>query len=310
MLGGAGLTRRIAGAAAAFVAVTLLPGCAPAGSSTTPGSPADAPSRADHTTQSTSSVRGSNKSVAWHELRRVMAQVPVLPGARAVEHAPVAALDRPQQTIGSPNLLSLTRWWTAPGAVSEALDYLSGHPPPGLRVTGHGTETSPGVVVESLMFDRRPTAAYNQLTLVIAVTRRGDGVAVRADAEAVWLPRRTAAEHIDKTLTSVDVTVIRPGVAPPVHRTVAGHRAQMLADVVNRLPVQPPGAEYCPADFGYVDTLVFHVDGPDVVMRADVTGCANVGVTVARRTQPALKGGGAIDRAVTTALGLQVTREP
>lgn len=296
------MTRRTAGAAAAFVALTLLPGCAAAGSSVTPGSPGGAPSRADRTTRSIPSVRGSNKSIAWRKLRRVLAQAPVLPGGRAVRHSPVPALDKAPQTIGSPNFLEVTGWWTAPGTVSEALDYLRGHPPAGLRASGHGTFTSPGVVVETLLFDGQPTGAYNQLTLVVAVTPRGDGVAVRVDAEAAWLPRRTAAEHIDGTLTSVDVSVTRPGVAPTVHRTVRGRRAQMLATVVNQLPVQPPGAFSCPIDRGYTDTLLFHVDGPDVLMRAEVEGCGTVQVTVSRGTQPALQGGLTVDRAVTATL--------
>jgi hypothetical protein len=295
------LTRRSAGAAAAFVALTLLPGCAAAGSSVTPGSPGDAPSRAARTTRSIPSVRGSNKSIAWRKLRWVLAQAAVLPGGRAVRHSPVAALDKPPQTIGSPNFLEATGWWTAPGTVSEALDYLRGHPPAGLRDSGHGTFTSPGVVVESLLFDGQPTDAYNQFSLVVAVTRMGDGVAVRVDAESVWLPRRTAAEHIDGTLTSVDVSVARPGVAPTVHRTVRGRRAQMLATVVNQRPVQPRTFS-CPIDRGYTDTLRFHVDGPDVLMRAEVEGCGTVQVTVSRRTQPALQGGLAVDRAVTAAL--------
>ena len=302
------MTRRIAGAAAAFVALTLLPGCAAAGSPVTPGLPGDAASRADQPTQGIPSARGSNKSIAWRELRRVLAQEPVLPGGRAVRHSPVAALGKPPQTIGSPNFLEATGWWTAPGTVSEALDYLRGHPPTRLRASGHGTLTAPGVVVASLMFDGQPTDAYNQLTLVMAVTRMGAGVAVRVDAQAVWLPRRTAAERIDATLTYVDVSITRPGVAPTVHRTVRGRHAQMLATVVNRLPVQPPGAFSCPIDRGYTDSLLFHVDGPDVLVRAEVEGCGTVQVTVARRTQPALQGGLAVDRAVTAALGLSGTR--
>jgi hypothetical protein len=161
------------------------------------------------------------------------------------------------------------------------------------------------VVVKSLMLDGPDTTAYRQLTLVMAVTRHGRGVAVRADAEAVWLPRRTAAEHIDAaTLTSVDVTVTRPQLAPTVHRTLSGHRARVLATVVNHLPVRTPGIYHCPADLGHVDTLVFHGHGPDVVVRADATGCTTVQVTVSGRRQPLLQGGSTLDKVVVKALGL------
>jgi len=160
------------------------------------------------------------------------------------------------------------------------------------------------------MYDGRPTAAYSQLTLVVAVTREGQGVAVRADAEAVWLPRRTAAEHIGATLTLLDVTVIRPGVAPTVHRTVTGHLARRLADVVDHLPVRSPGLSICPNDPGYADLLVFHLDGPDVVVRADATGCATAQLTVSHRTQPSLQGGSAVDSAVIKALDLPAAYDP
>ncbi|MGZ6917446.1 MAG: hypothetical protein ACXVG8_18970 [Oryzihumus sp.] len=128
-------------------------------------------------------------------------------------------------------------------------------------------------------------------------------MAVRADAEAVWLPRRTAAEHIG-ALVSLDVTVRRPGMAPTVHRTLTGHRARRLADIVNHLAVRSPGLSSCPNDPGYTDVLVFHVDGPDVVVRADATGCATVQLTVSHRGQPSLQGGSAVDAAVSKALHL------
>ena len=155
------------------------------------------------------------------------------------------------------------------------------------------------------MLEGLDTTAYRQLTLVMAVTRHGRGVAVRADAEAVWLPRRTLAEHIDAaTLTSVDVTITRPEAAPTVRRTLTGHRARALATIVNHLQVRAPGTYSCPDDLGSVDSFVFHGHGPDVVVRADVTGCAAVQVTISGRRQPTLQGGSALEKAVIKALGL------
>lgn len=292
------MTRRVGVAAAAVVAMTLVAGCGQAGKSIPPVSSPSGPSTADRTPP------GSNRAATWHTVRQVLADAPVVPDARLARRAPVAALRKPEQSIASSNLVMATRWWTAPGTVSAALRYWRAHPPAGLRVGGRGTRTSPGVVVESLSFDGHPTHAYSQLTLVMAVTQQPHGVAVRAEAQALWLPSRTTAEHIPPTVKSVDVTVRRPGVAPIVHRIVSGHRAGVLADAVNRLPVFPPGTYNCPADRGFVDSLVFHMPGPDVVVRAHVGGCSIVSVTVGHRSQPALNGGGPVDAAVVKVLHL------
>ena len=291
---------------AAFVVVLLLlAGCAQTTGSPTAASSVKAPGMAARTTSVSTVTASPNLAITRRKVRRVLATVPVLPGARSVPHPPSASLAKPAQTIGSPNVVMSTRWWRAPGTVPAALRYLRAHPPAHLRPTGHGTFTSPRVVVKSLILDGRDTSAYRQLTLVIAVSRYRRGVAVRADAEAVWLPLRTVAEHVNTaTLTSVDVTVTRPEAARTVHRTLTAQRARALARGVNRLPVGTPGTYSCPADLGYVDSLVFHVRGPDVVLRADTTGCATVQVTVSGRRQPSLQGGSVLDHAVVKALGL------
>jgi hypothetical protein len=209
------------------------------------------------------------------------------------------------QTVASPNVVTATRWWTAPGTVEEALGYLRAHPPAGLRGGGHGAFLTSRVTVRGLMFDGRSTRAYRGLTLVVAVTRHGAGVAVRADAQAVWVPARTPAEHIDPTtLTSVDVTVTRLEVAPTAHRAVTGADARALAAVVNGLPVLTPGTRGCMRDLGSVDSLVFHGAGPDVVVRAEATGCMVAEVSVSGRPQPVLAGGSLVDQAVVELLGL------
>jgi hypothetical protein len=305
------LSKHVTAAAAAVVAMVLLPGCAQAGRSPASAPSTRAPGRAGGTTSISSVTASPNKAITWRKVRQVLAGVPVLPGARPVRHPPSAALAKPAQTIGSPNLVMTTRWWTAPGTVPAALRYLRAHPSTDLRLTGHGTFTSPSLVVRSLMLDGPDTTAYRQLTLVMAVTRHGRGVAVRADAEAVWLPRRTDAEHIDAAaLTSVDVTITRLGAAPTVHRTLTGHRARVLATIVNHLPVLTPGTYHCPDDLGYVDSLVFHGRGPAVVVRADATGCATVQVTVSGRRQPALEGGSTLGKAAVKALALPAAYAP
>ena len=121
------------------------------------------------------------------------------------------------------------------GSVDAALRYLRAHPPRGFVVTGSGSSRGSGPEVDSLLLDGRSTRAYRQLGLLLDVTRDRDGVAVRAEAQALWLPRRTAAEHLGGRVTSVDVTLARQGDAPALR----GDRT----------------------------TLVFHGDGPDAAVR-------------------------------------------
>ncbi len=246
----------------------------------------------------------ANKSATWRTVRRVLAEAPVLPGAHLAARPPVALLRKPMESIQSPNFLKATRWWTAPGTVSAALSYLRAHPPTGLHSSGGETLTWPDAAAKGVTFDGRQTGVYSQLSLVMAVARDGDGVAVRADAEALWLPGRSPAEHIAADVKSVAVTVRRPGSAPTLHRVVTGRHATALADVVNQLPVFPPGTYNCPMDRGFVDSLVFRVPGPDIAMQADITGCSTVSVTVDGRRQPELSDADRVDAAVLKALHL------
>ena len=294
------MTRLVAAAGAAGITLALLSACAQT------VAPTAATPSAARTTAIAAVAAPSHEAVTQRVVRRILDETPALPGSRPSRRTPDSALARPMETSASPNFVSATRWWTAPGTVAGALDYLRAHPPAGMRATGHGSFGAPQVVVRDLTFDGRSTRAYRQPTLVIAVTRHGGGVAVRADAGAVWRPSRTAAEHVDPaTLTTLDVTVTRPGVAPTLHRTVTGRRARALAAVVNGLPTQTPGSFGCLMDHGYVDTLVFHGGaGPDVVVRAEASGCLVAQVSVSGRPQPALAGGGVLDQALTRSLSL------
>jgi hypothetical protein len=127
------------------------------------------------------------------------------------------------------------------------------------------------------------------------------------------LPARTEAERIPAAATSVDVVVTGPstsagsGAAPAAHRVLSGAAVRQLADVVNSLPVWPPGTYSCPADFGYTDVLTFSGPGVEIEVTADVSGCQGVTVASAGPLSPQLAGGGRVDAAVMAALGL--TRE-
>jgi hypothetical protein len=243
-------------------------------------------------------------------VERLLNAAPVLPGADVVDHAPTPALQQPFMQPGSPNDVDRIRWWTAPGTVNAALAYFRAHPAPGVvKWTSEGR----GNPIHSLLFNAsgaqwtNPTA-YAVPGLFISVVQLGDHVAVRANAHAVWLPQRTPAEQIPMNVTSVDVILDRHAYAPRITRTLAAPAARSLATVVNSLPVEIPGGR-CPADIGFTDTLTFHTPTTVIRVAVEVEGCQPVTVTrPGGAPQPVLSGGGRLNHALITTLGLPKSR--
>jgi hypothetical protein len=117
-------------------------------------------------------------SYARADLERELATAPVLPGAIETSRSPTPALDdTPQRDLR----VDLNRWWTAPGSVAHALEYLKAHPPSGAEVDGTGTRTQPGQLsVYSIVYGH---AAEALPMLEIDVTAYRDGVAVHANVQ-------------------------------------------------------------------------------------------------------------------------------
>jgi hypothetical protein len=243
-------------------------------------------------------------SVTVRAVRRLLAAAPAPRDAHPADDPP--ALRKAATTVASPNFVDRSRSWTAPGSTSAALAYLRAHLPAGLTADGRGSEYGPDrPTVYTIQGDatgdrwRRPLV-YTGLQLEFSVVRHGHGIAVRVDAQAVWLPPRSAAEHVPANARAVTVVVRRTGGTPTVRRTLGASKARSLAALVDRLPVSEPGTVNCPMDRGFTDTLTFGA----VRVTAQVGGCEYVTVTSHGTRQPTLDGGGRIDRAVTSALGL------
>jgi hypothetical protein len=254
----------------------------------------------------------SNREVTQRAVSSLLADAPVLPGAATVDHAPVAGLKDPLQAPVADNLVQQTRWWTAPGTVDAALQYLKSQGgATGLSVHGGGSlGSSSGEDVEILVLVRGDPAAgdgassdaYSQLALVLGVTRSATGVAVRVDAQAVVRPARSEAEHIPDGVTSVDIVVTRPPESP-VHRVLTGEKVHDLAQVVDELATLPPLATSCPAAARSVQ-LTFTGADVDIVVEAGPGACGAVTVRSGGEFQPTLAGGPQVYAAVMAALGL------
>jgi hypothetical protein len=227
----------------------------------------------------TSQPSPSNEVATRNHLAQLIAIVPVLPGAVSSPAAPDSALTQAFQEPVSPNLVALTRWWTAPGSAAEAINYFDSHPPMGLTVSGHAQVNGATFAVTGVTFDdATPAAEYDQAQLVVTVAERDGHVDVRADAQAIWLPSRGADDMITGTVTSIDVTIDRRGRLPTVDRTLSGADAQSLVTTINALRVVSPGTRHCPADMGGEDRLVVHTTSRNINVVVAASGCGFVQV--------------------------------
>jgi hypothetical protein len=224
-------------------------------------------------------------------------------GSTLVTHPPSDV--GPLSTTESPDVVSQKLVYTAPMTMDSAISWYRAHPPTNTTSSGSSTTSDHGVVTgRGIFFDPRHGAStrdYTGLEVQIAVSSRpAGGVWVEAYAEAVWMPRRTVAEHVPSSATSV--TVVRTGPGGRHVDTVTGAGVRTLARAVNGLGVAQPGTFNCPMDNGRGVRLTFRGPFAPKVFRADVTGCGFVGVAVDGRRQPSLSGGGVVERAVRRAL--------
>ena len=140
--------------------------------------------------------------------------------------------------------------------------------------------------------------ASAQLVLTIAPASSG-GSLLRADAQVIWYPPRSAAEHIDPAryhVLSLVVTIF--GRHPHTVRKVVTSQAFIarLAETLDRSQAEPTATVVCPADFEDYQ-LSFSVSGsshPAVTVRANETGCGGAQVAVNGQSQPSLADYGAV----------------
>ena len=252
----------------------------------------------------------SPRAVTQRAVARLLAAAPVPPSATRAAKAPVAALAKPLSEPASTNLVRRTAWWVVPGGVDQALAFVTAHRPAG--VTASGSQESgggSGPTVRGLTFDatgrqwRRPDT-YAQFELSVAATADGNRTVLRVDAEAIWLPARSASARIPDSVTSVDVVEYRGDGSIALRRTLPAGPARRLADEINALPTQPPGEYSCPMDDGRTDGLTLHAPGRAIAVRVAVTGCGEVTVGGRGRGHPILTGG----RDVHAAIGRELKR--
>ena len=242
-------------------------------------------------------------------LDRMVDAVILPPDAVVSRCSPASELSTIQVGGASPGFaVDRFRWWTSSLSPAQVLAFVTRHPPAGTTSSGSGVVGD----IRSVTFLGSawpPSSGWPED--VVSVTAVGTGTGIRVDADAIWIPSRTAAETVPEDVDSVDVTLLyRP---TDVHRTLGRADARRIGAALNKLAPSPPVyvSGGLAGDTGHVDYLVFHTDRqPDIEVNLVVDGpWLGADVTVHGRQQPLLGGYGTrgpqprtVDAAITAAL--------
>jgi hypothetical protein len=266
---------------------------------------------------------------------RIIASFPVPPGAARSARAPSPLLGAPPEGPATPDVVTATRWWTAPGRPQAVLAWVAAHLPAGFALGGQGSggygprvRVRPGVTRPPQTV-QHPDEWFDQFDLPVVpnvLTQRwllvdvaaagGGRTAIRVDAQVVWLPARPAAERMPRQARVVTVAPVfgvgsvsaRDRRADPAVTITDPAKVAAIAAVVDGLPVFPPGTMSCPADFGSKIRLTFRAsrNGPVLAqVTGDDSGCEGVSVVVGGTSQPALGDGGSLQRDVLSIAGIR-----
>ena len=166
------------------------------------------------------------------------------PGATRTGPLTVAVLAQVDQPL-SPDLVTRTRWYLAPGKPLTVLAWVTEHCPSGMTLAGAGGEGwsparcgSARQLPQPRLPGMRPglrfPAVWDDLfsnpagELVVSVAADGPGrVAIRVDAQVLWLPAKPAEERIPAAAKVVTIIHV-PGSGP-----------QRLATLRSRSPTRP-----------------------------------------------------------------------
>jgi hypothetical protein len=156
----------------------------------------------------TPTAEGHNRALAAAEAARVLATIPVPPGATKSDSAPVRRL-RHLGVYAEPVDPSLTRtnWWVVPLPYRDLVAWYGSHSPADLASAYGPSSSSPEP--DSDLYWKVPagSAAYSSPAAVVSYERLGPNrTAIRTDATLAARYDRTATTLVPATVTSIDVT--------------------------------------------------------------------------------------------------------
>jgi hypothetical protein len=228
-------------------------------------------------------------------VQALLARAQPPPGARALPGRPPAALAHATELQAGRPSAARHRLWRVAGPASAAYAFEARHMPAGMVWAGSGQGGDRGTVTEqsvSYRLSRLPAGvAAAGLTMTVAPAG-ADAAVLRADAQVLWYPPRSAAEYVPASMRAATVTATVFGPRP---RTVA--RTVTVPSVVRRLAAMLNGVHAaiagafasCPA-YQASYRIAFAVSAraaPYLVMNA--TTCPELAVTAGGHPQPALQ---------------------
>jgi hypothetical protein len=280
--------------AAGIMAVTgLLTACGTAGSGSNGTGP---PGGAAPLTQvRTSGSHSGSRAEALGLARQLLSRLVLPPGVGPVRVSPLPRLLRhPVSHIAAAGSVDAHRLFTLPQPMPISYRFLLAHVPAGMRLYANGQGSGPaGVSMQDVSYAPRsvPAGIYQAQLATVVVPGRGGTALLRADAQVIWFPPRTPAEHLDpadfrKVTISARVFNPRPHT---VTRVVTSPAVILrLASLLNGLPAAPDLSMSCAAAAATyrVAFAAGAVTAPAAIVTAD--GCLTDQITVSGKAQPVL----------------------
>lgn len=305
-------TARQAAAAIRAVAVTVAATVALAACGSVVAPPASGPRSSPDGTPRAIATRSApafpgppagSRAEAAALARLMLSRLRLPPGARRPPGPLPPSLSQPAMEIaGGTASLDQHQLFALAQPMDTAAAYLAAHVPADLTPGGTGESSGPdGVTMREVsdMVRSLPAGIAGAQLVLTVVPATSGGSLLRADAQVIWYPPRSAAEYIDPARYHVlSITVSVYGRRPHTVRKVVTSQAFItrLAQALDRMQAEPPGVVACPADFEDYQ-LSFSVSAhsrPAVVVSANGSGCGGAQVTVDGRAQPALADHGTV----------------
>jgi hypothetical protein len=239
--------------------------------------------------------------------RHLLASVRLPAGAVPLGGRPPEVLRHPVGVEASGDSVILHRFWHAPLALAAAGRFLAAHVPGRMEPAGPSTAgTLPPALRGTVPAGRPPRIPDRYVTLrsvtyrprhavrgisgasltVSAATAPDGGSVLRADAQVIWYPRRSAAEYVSPGHPGV--VIVSVGLLNPRSHTVTRElrsRAVIgrLARLLNGMPAAPAGVRFCPAITAAYRVAFAASPGARPYLVADDLGCGSVSVVTGCR---------------------------
>ena len=251
------------------IAVTLpmLASCAHAGSAQTLSAVSSVPGSttiATSPTTAASTTDAARQALAAGVADEFLDKVQLPSGAQTDSAAPVAAVSqRDPSSVPADLVADSVRWFTVPGTVESVIGYVRAHPPmPPPQIPGNWSANGPdGLPFTGVSFFGDTSADYAESRVTVAAAADSDLVAVKVEAQVIWVPVRTPAEAVPLTVSRAVAVRVGEGAAAV---KVDNADARQLALLLNALVTKSPIPTGCPRTT-HTDTVTFAMpSGPMV----------------------------------------------